>query len=144
MTSWHDPLGTWDGHDGDDGPGVRGPAAGSSSRRPAAGPVPAAGGRVPAAVAMLEAVAGALSIGLLALGVALALAQVMAPSLWPGPGLAAGTGPGWGRVILHLVVGAGGEAIRFARRWSGGAVRALLASATILASLVTMWIAWWN
>lgn len=91
-----------------------------------------------------EVVAGLLSGGLLLVGVALLVLQLLAPRLFPGSGLAAATGPGWGRVALHLAVGAAGEATVLLRRRCGVPIRAALAAAVIIGAVAVLWFGWWQ
>lgn len=132
MTNWTDPLG--EGADAVPPPRYPAPTVRRRGTR----------GRPAGVVRALEAVAGVLGAGVLVVGLVLLLAQIVAPRIWPGPGLGAAAGPGWGRVALHLVVGAAAEIIRGTRRSSGGTVRGLLAGAMVLAVIVVCWVAWWN
>lgn len=90
-----------------------------------------------------EIVAGLASGGLLVLGVALVVLQVLAPRVAPGTGLAAPSGPGWGRAVAQLGVGAAGELAVLARRWVPRPVRAVLAVGVIVAAGAVLWWAWW-
>lgn len=85
-----------------------------------------------------ELTAGLLSGGLLLLGVILLVLQVVAPQVVDGA-----DGPGWGRAICHLLVGAAGECGRGARRRFPLPVRAAVAGATVLAVLVVLAVQWW-
>lgn len=85
-----------------------------------------------------EATAGLLGGGLLLLGVVLLVLQVVAPQVVDGA-----DGPGWGRAICHLLVGAAGEGGRAVRRRFSLPVRAAVAGVTVLAVLVVLVITWW-
>lgn len=95
-------------------------------------------------VRTLEAISGALSAGMIIVGLGLLIGQLFPNSFAPGTGLGAASGPGWARVILHILVGAAGELVRLARRWSQPLVRGLLAGGVIFAVIVVCWVVWWQ
>lgn len=95
------------------------------------------------ALRALEGAAGLLSGGLVVVGLALVALQFLAPQIAPGTGLAAASGPGWGRAGAQLAVGLAGEAVVLARRWCPGPVRAGLAAVVIAAVAMVLWFAWW-
>jgi hypothetical protein len=99
--------------------------------------------RVGRGVRVLEAVAGLLSGGVLVLGLVLLASQAFAPSLLSGTGFAAATGPGWWRVVAHLIVGAAGETGVLLRRRASIAARVTTAGATVVAALAVLAAAWW-
>ena len=99
--------------------------------------------RPPAGLRALEVVSGLLSAGVLVLGLVLLVSQLGARHLLSGTGLAAATGPGWWRVAVHLVVGAAGEVGMLLRRSAAPAVRAVVASVTVVAVVVVLGAAWW-
>src|SRR3954466_2507525 len=75
-------------------------------------------GHAPRWLRGLEVVAGILSAGVLVLGVALLVSQVLAPRLG-GTGLESATGPGWARTLGALGIGVVGETLRaMRRRWT--------------------------
>jgi hypothetical protein len=62
-------------------------------------------------VRVLDALTGLFAAGMLVLGVGLLLAQLLAPALLSAAGRGVATGPGWIRVLVHLLVGGFGEAV---------------------------------
>jgi hypothetical protein len=86
----------------------------------------------------VELTAGLLGGGLLLLGVVLLVLQVVGPQVVDGA-----DGPGWGRVICHLLVGAAGEGGRAARRRLPLPARAAVAGVTVLAVLMVLVLTWW-
>jgi hypothetical protein len=93
-------------------------------------------------VRVLDALAGLLAAGVVVLAILLLAAQLIAPSaLTAGWGPA--TGPGWPRVVAHLVVGAAGElVVRFRGRLPGPA-RATADAAVVVAAVVLVGCGWW-
>ena len=69
-------------------------------------------GRLPVGVRVLDLLAGLLSAGIALLGVLLLFAALFAPTVLASAGLGEAEGPGWIRVIAHLVVGGVGEVRR--------------------------------
>jgi hypothetical protein len=121
-------------------PALRGGAVG----RPNGGDEPIVVGPDGRLLRTVEAVARLLSGGLLVLGLALLVLQLVAPDLVPGTGFEAPTGPGWGRIAAHLAVGATGEAAAAARSRLPRAARGVLATAAIVAVFAVLWFAWWS
>lgn len=91
----------------------------------------------------LEMVAGLLSSGLVVIGLTLVVLQVFAADIAPGTGPAAASGPGWGRTVGQLGVGAAGELAVALRRRLGHASRTYLAVGVIVAAGVVLWLSWW-
>ena len=92
----------------------------------------------------LEIVAGLASGGLLLIGLTLLALQFLAPTVAPGIGLAAPSGPGWPRVAGQLGVGVAGELTVVVRRWAPRPMRWLLAAAVVVAAGAVLWLAWWR
>lgn len=91
------------------------------------------------ALRFVETLAGALSAGLVMLGLGLLGAQLIAPGV-----VSDATGPGWTAVALHLLVGAAGEAVRWLRgRWPVP-VRWGAALVVIAAVLLVLTLHWWR
>jgi hypothetical protein len=93
---------------------------------------------VPPSLQALGIVAGLAGGGLLLLGIVLLVLQIGAPLLIGGA-----TGPGWGRVVLHLAVGGLAETGHALRRRLPVAAGALIAALTVLAVLAVLVLAWW-
>ena len=69
--------------------------------------------------------------------------QLFAPTIWAAMDLGGATGPGWGLVVSHLAVGAGGElAVALRRRWAMS-WRAAVDVAVIVATGVLVVRGWW-
>lgn len=100
--------------------------------------------RSSAGLRVADGAAGLLSGGLLLVGVALLVMQLLAPSALGGTGLARATGPGWGSVAAHLAVGLGGEALVLCRNRLPDVARACADVAVLLAVAATLWFAWWR
>lgn len=101
------------------------------------------GRRIVPVIRVLDALAGLLAAGVLVFGVGLLLAQVLAPALLSAAGWGAATGPGWVRVLAHLLVGAAGEVVVRARHRWAGTIRAVADVAVIAAALAVVARAWW-
>lgn len=95
-------------------------------------------------VRVADGIAGLLSGGLLLVGIALLAAQLLAPSVLDDTGLARATGPGWGRVVAHLAVGAAGEIVVLCRGRLPVAARVCADIAVLLAVIAILWFAWWR
>lgn len=91
----------------------------------------------------LEVVAGLLSAGLVVIGVALIVLQLVAADIAPGTGLAAASGPGWGRALGQLAVGLVGEVVVALRKRLGHASRTYLAVGVMVAVAAVLWLSWW-
>ena len=97
----------------------------------------------PAWLRALDVTAGLLSAGVLVVGVVLLGFQLFAPTIWAAMDLGGATGPGWGLVVSHLAVGAGGElAVALRRRWAMS-WRAAVDVAVIVATGVLVVRGWW-
>lgn len=91
---------------------------------------------------LLDRLAGLLSAGVLVVGVILLLAALIAPAAVAAAGLGVADGPGWDRVITHMVVGVAGELVVLLRsRWPT-VVRALADTIVVVAALMVFWWAW--
>ncbi|MEP6560168.1 MAG: hypothetical protein ABJD68_03720 [Nakamurella sp.] len=99
-------------------------------------------GRLPVGIRVLDLLAGLLAAGILLLGVLLLLAAVFSPAILAAVGLGEADGPGWIRVISHLLVGGLGELV--VRRRSGWPItaRGLADLAVVAAALAVIWWAW--
>lgn len=104
---------------------------------------PAPDGRPGPVVRALDGLTGLLAGGMLVLGVVLALAQLVAPAVLSAAGWGVATGPGWGRVVAHLVVGGAGEAIYRTRARRHGLRRVLPDLAVVVAAVVVIAVTWW-
>jgi hypothetical protein len=93
-------------------------------------------------VRFLDALAGLLSAGVLVVGIILLLASLIAPSAVAAAGLGVADGPGWDRVIAHLVVGAAGELVVLLRRRWPTFFGAMADVVVIVAALPVIWWAW--
>jgi hypothetical protein len=94
---------------------------------------------VPRSVRILTAIAGLAGGGLLLLGIVLLCLQIGAPLVIDGA-----TGPGWGRVVLHLTVGGLGEVGRGLRFRLPVAAGGVIAALTVLAVLGVLVADWWR
>lgn len=99
--------------------------------------------RVTPALRWWEGIAALVSGGLVVIGLVLVGLQLLAPSLGPGTGLGAATGPGWGVAGAQLCVGVLGEILVAIRtrcprwlRWSGAGVVLVCAAGVLYA-------VWW-
>lgn len=100
-------------------------------------------GRPGPAVRTLDAVTGLVAAGMLVFGVGLLLAALLAPAVLSAAGWGSATGPGWARVLAHLVVGGAGEAIYRTRRRRRGALRVLPDLVVVVAAVAVVALAWW-
>lgn len=93
-------------------------------------------------VRLLDALAGLLSAGILLVGILLLFAALIAPSAVAAAGLGVADGPGWDRVIGHLMVGLCGELVVLLRRRWTMAVRVLADVMVVVAGLAVLWWGW--
>lgn len=112
---------------------------------PSPGAEPGAGpdGRPGPAIRTLDALVGLVAGGMLVLGVGLLVAQLLAPAVLSAAGWGSATGPGWARVLAHLVVGGAGEVTYRTRRRRRGALRVVPDLAVVVATVGVVAIAWW-
>ena len=94
-------------------------------------------------VRVLDVLAGLLAAGTLVLGVLLLAAQLIAPSALTMAGWGPATGPGWPRVVAHLIVGAAGELVVRLRGRMARPARAAADVMVVVAAAVTIGWAWW-
>jgi len=94
-------------------------------------------------VRVLDALTGLFAAGMLVLGVGLLLAQLLAPALLLAAGRGVATGPGWIRVLVHLLVGGFGEAVYRTRHRRTGSVRVMADVAFVVAVVPVIAWAWW-
>lgn len=102
-----------------------------------------AAGRVGPALRVLDALTGLFAAGMLVLGAGLLLAQLLAPALLSAAGWGAATGPGWARVLAHLMVGLAGEVVFRARHRRSGPGRVVADVVVIVAAVAVIAWAWW-
>ncbi|MDQ6658811.1 MAG: hypothetical protein M3Z00_11410 [Actinomycetota bacterium] len=102
-------------------------------------PLPTARRDPPGGVRAVELVAGLLGSGMLLLGVVLLVLQLLTPHLIDGA-----DGPGWGRVLAHLLVGVAAEGARGARRTFPVPARVAVGVLTVLAVLAVLVFTWWR
>ena len=110
------------------------------------GPGPGAGssaGRVGPALRVLDTVTGLFAAGMLVVGIGLLVAQLLAPALLSAAGWGTADGPGWARVLAHLLVGVAGEAVFRSRRRRSGPLRILADAAVVVAAIAVIAWAWW-
>lgn len=110
---------------------------------PGAGPGLDADRRPGPAVRALDTLTGLMAGGMLVLGAVLVLAQLLAPAVLAAAGWGAATGPGWARVVAHLIVGGAGETIHRTRARRRGAWRVLPDLAVVAAALAVVALSWW-
>lgn len=107
-------------------------------------PVPDLDRRRPALIGRFTAtLADLLAAGALVLGIGLALSMLVLPA----PGDAdydATSGPGWPRVVAHLVVGIVGEVAGQLARRRAWPVRVVQAVLTVAAVLAVLTLSWWR
>lgn len=112
---------------------------------PTGAPVPSPGAEPGAgpAIRTLDALVGLVAGGMLVLGIGLLVAQLLAPAVLSAAGWGSATGPGWARVLAHLVVGGAGEVTYRTRRRRRGALRVVPDLAVVVATVGVVAIAWW-
>lgn len=115
------------------------PDAPSGQRSPAHPPA----GRAGPLVRVLDTLTGLFAAGMLVLGVGLLLAQLLAPALVSAAGWGVATGPGWIRVLTHLLVGGFGEAVYRTRQRRTGTVRVVADVVVVAAAVAVIAWAWW-
>jgi hypothetical protein len=77
-------------------------------------------------------------------GVVLVALQLIVPAVTSGTGLDASTGPGWGRALAHLGVGALAELLRSQRRQLPAYLRVAAAVLVLIAVAAVLWFSWWR
>ncbi|WP_395725670.1 hypothetical protein [Nakamurella sp.] len=112
----------------------------SSGQRPPEHPP---GGRAGPVVRVLDALTGLFAGGMVVLGAGLLLAQLLAPALLSAAGWGVATGPGWIRVLVHLLVGGIGEAVYRTRQRRTGPVRVVADVVVVVAAVAVIGWAWW-
>ncbi len=93
---------------------------------------------------VVEVAAGLLSGGLVLIGLALVVLQLLATRIAPGTGLTAASGPTWWRALAQLGVGMVGEFTVWLRPRIATAARVWLAVAVIVAVGFALWLCWWR
>lgn len=104
---------------------------------------PAPAGRAGPVMRTLDLLTGLFAAGMVVFGVGLLLAQLLAPALLSAAGWGAATGPGWARVLAHLLVGLAGEIVVRARHHWAGPIRVVADIAVVGAAVVVVAWAWW-
>ena len=81
--------------------------------------------------------------GMVIVGVLLLASALLAPTLLSAAGLGPADGPGWSRVLGHLLVGVAGEVVVHRRRSWPSSARIAADLAVLLAAAMVIWLAWW-
>lgn len=101
-------------------------------------------GRDRRAARVVVAAAGVVSGGLLVIGLGLVVLQLAARGIAPGTGLAAASGPTWGRAVAQLAVGVVGESAVWLRPRVTVAVRVWMSIAVLIAAGAVLYLCWWR
>lgn len=117
----------------------------TSDAQPGASGSPAPSAPAPAGPVLrtLDLLTGLFAAGMVVFGVGLLHAQLLAPALLSAAGWGAATGPGWARVLAHLLVGLIGEIVVRARHRWPGPIRVAADLAVVGAAVVVVAWAWW-
>jgi hypothetical protein len=93
---------------------------------------------------LLDGLAGLFAAGMLLIGFLLVLSALVAPALLGAAGLGPADGPGWSRVLGHLLVGVTGELVVRRRGSWPPAVRVAADLGVLVAAVGVIWLAWWR